>query len=75
MRVNVNIWNNFGEIVRFNDFKFQKVQKYFVKGMIVFVIVIDKFIKDEVKLSNDDNISSLMDVVILLFNVNIEVNL
>lgn len=43
--------------------------------MIVFVIVIDKFIKDEVKFSNDDNISSLMDVVILLFNVNIEVNL
>ena len=74
-RVNANIWNNLGETARSNDLKLQKVQKYLVKGMTALVTVIDKLIKDEAKSSNDDNISSLMDAVILLSNANTEVNL
>ena len=74
-RVNANIWNNLGETARSNDLKLQKVQKYLVKGMTALVTVIDKLNKDEAKSSNDDNISSLMDAVILLSNDNTEVNL
>ena len=43
--------------------------------MTALVTVIDKLIKDEAKSNNDDNISSLMDAVILLSNANTEVNL
>ena len=43
--------------------------------MTALVTIIDKLIKDEAKSSNDDNISSLMDNVILLSNANTEVNL
>ena len=71
--MNANIWNNLRETARSNDLKLQKVQKYLVKGMTA--IIIDKLIKDEAKSSNDDNISSLMDAVILLVNANTEVNL
>ena len=74
-RVNANIWNNLGETARSNDPKLQKVQKYLVKGMTALVTVLDKLIKDEAKSSNDYNISSLMDAVILLSNANTEVNL
>ena len=72
--MNANIWNNLGETTRTNDLKLQKIQKYLVKGMTALVTVIDKLIKDEAKSSNDDNISSLMDAVILLSNANTEVN-
>ena len=73
--MNANIWNNLGETARSNDLKLQKVQKYLVKGMTALVTVTDKLIKDEAKSSNADNISSLMDAVILLSNANTEVNL
>ena len=72
--MNANIWNNLGETTRSNDLQLQKVQKYLVKGMTALVTVIDKLIKDEAKSSNDDNISSLMNAVILLSNANTEVN-
>ena len=74
-RVNANIWNNLGETARSNDLKLQKVQKYLVKGMTALVTVIDTLIKDEPKSSNEDNISKLMDAVVLLANANTEVNL
>ena len=74
-RVNANIWNNLGETARSNDLKLQKVQKYLVKGMTALVTVIDTLIKDEPKSSNEDDISKLMDAVILLANAKTEVNL
>ena len=75
-RVNANIWNNLGETARSNeDLKLQKVQKYVVRGMTALVTFIDKLIKDKAKSNNADNISSLMDAVILLSNTNTEVNL
>ena len=43
--------------------------------MTALVTVIDTLIKDEPKSSNEDNISKLMDAVILLANANTEVNL
>ena len=73
--MNANIWNNLGETARSNDLKLQKVQTYVVKGMTALVKVIDKLIKDEANSSNADNISSLMDAVILLSNVSTELNL
>ena len=43
-KVNEGVWNNLGETTRSTDLKFQKVQKRFIKGMIVIVSMVNKLI-------------------------------
>ena len=62
------------ESARFNDLKFQKVQKNLVKGIIIIVTEVNEMMGNAVPQNAEDTVDSLMDGVLLLANANQELN-
>ena len=74
-RVNLPIWNNLSERARTSDLKFQKVQKYLIKGTTAVVQVVNDLISKPDMPSKGQLVNQLMDGVLLMANSNTELNL
>lgn len=78
-KVNQGVWNTISETARFNDIKFQKVQKYLVKGMVAVANAVDDMTKNykegESITVNDNTVAKIMDGLLLLANANGELNM
>ena len=77
-KVNQGVLNNVDETARSTDLKFQKVQKFLIKEMIVIVSVVNKLIPvseaEDTSTEQEEIINKLMDDILLFANANQELN-
>ena len=72
--VNQGVWNTLDESTRSTDLKFQKVQKNFVKGIVLIMTEVNKMMGNSGPQNAEDTVGSLMEGVLLLANANQELN-